>query len=81
MGFEYPTVLAERLANEERLTDAGFKIDGGGVDMQTGQWDIFVLDDAGDGYQAVLSSAEDVERFIESGGTDAPRRHDGDDDL
>jgi hypothetical protein len=60
--FDYMTVFNERLDQEDRLHEAGFEVDGGGVDMRTGRWDIFVVS----GSKTVrLSSIAEVTAYID----------------
>jgi hypothetical protein len=70
--FDYRAILAERYAQEDRLREAGVLSDGGGVDLVTGQWDIFVYEDEDDEtYAAVLHSVEEVDDYIAKHGAAA----------
>lgn len=62
--------LHERYALEQRLRDAGFDCDGGGIGTD-GQYDIFVYETRDDAtaYATVLHSGADVTEYIASGGT------------
>lgn len=70
--FDYSAVLAERNAQEDRLTEAGIYHDGGGVDLMTGVWDIFVYEDEDDeSYADVLHTPDEVTQYIEAHGAAA----------
>ena len=68
--FDYAQVKEDRDMQWVRLTDAGFDVDGGGVDMVTGGWDLFVYPKGAD-KAVILRSVEDVDTFIDFG------RHEG----
>lgn len=64
---DFESSFAERMEQEHRLKVAGFGVDGGGTDMTTLAWDIFVygLGGPGDSNVVVLHSVSEVDAFLE----------------
>ncbi len=61
----YRQAMAEREKYHDRLEEAGYEVNGGGVSMVNFEWDIFITDPSDPNGEVTLHGPKEAEQWLD----------------